>query len=164
MSYRLATILSGIALLLPTSMGFLITGYPTILHPFPAMTVLPAFFLASAHLWALSATIPVIGFLIWNPALLHGQTQVPWRSHALLAAATGLNVIWFAFGWKFGLQYQGSTYTYAVFGINVAWIAILAASIVLGRKQNSFASNLVFHWLLFAWLGWFAFPYLGELP
>jgi hypothetical protein len=31
-------------------------------------------------------------------------------------------------------------------------------------KSKSFASNLIFHWLLFAWLGWFAFPYLGESP
>jgi hypothetical protein len=22
--------------------------------------------------------------------------------------------------------------------------------------------NLAFHWVLFAWLAWYAFPYLGE--
>jgi hypothetical protein len=28
----------------------------------------------------------------------------------------------------------------------------------------SFRTNMFFHWILFAWLAWFAFPWLGELP
>jgi len=164
MSYRLATIIGGLGLLIPTSMGLLITGYPTILHPFPVLTVLPAFFLASVHLWMIGATVPVINFFLWNPRLSQGQIRVPKRSYVLLAVTAFLSIIWFVFGWKFGVQYQGSTYTNWVCAINVAWIAILSASIVHCQKTNSFVSNLIFHWLLFAWLGWFAFPYLGELP
>jgi hypothetical protein len=164
MNHKLATIIGGLSLLIPAAMGLLITGYPTILHPFPAITVLPAFFLASAHLWMAGTAVPVLIFFLWNPGLSHGETQVPKRSQVLLAGAALLNVIWFVIGWKDGLYYQGSTYTHAVCAINAAWIAILAASIVFCRKKNSFAANLIFHWLLFAWLGWFAFPYLGELP
>jgi hypothetical protein len=164
MNHRVATIISGLGLVIPASMGLLITGYPTILHPFPVFTVLPAFYLASAHLWMAGATMPVIFFFLWNPGLLRGEARTPKRSYVLLTATAFLSVIWFVFGWKLGLQYQGSTYTRAVCAINVAWIAILAASILFCRKKNFFASNLIFHWLLFAWLGWFAFPYLGELP
>jgi len=164
MDHKLATIIGGLGLLIPASMGLLITGYPTILHPFPAITVLPAFFLASVHLWMAGAIVPVVIFFLWNPRLSQGETRVPKRSYVLLAVAAFLSIIWFVFGWKLGLQYQGPTYTHWVFAINVAWIAILAVSIVRCQRANSFASNLIFHWLFFAWLGWFAFPYLGELP
>ena len=128
------------------------------------MTVLPALLLTAAHLWVLAATIPVIFFFLWNPGLLNGETQVPARSHYLLAAAALLNLVWFLVGWGDGLHYQGVPYTHAVLAINVAWVVVLTASMLISRKKNSFASNLIFHWFLFAWLGWFAFPYLGELP
>src|SRR5713226_2405212 len=129
MNHRVATIISGLSLVIPASMGLLITGYPTILHPFPIITVLPAFYLASAHLWMAGAAIPVMFFFLWNPGLSRGDTRAPKRSYALLAATAFLSVIWFVFGWKFGLQYQGSTYTHALCAINVAWVAILGASI-----------------------------------
>ncbi len=164
MNHKLATTIGGLGLLIPAAMGLLITGYPTILHPFPAVTVLPAFFLASTHLWMAGAAVPVVIFFLWNPRLSHGETRVPRRSYILLVVAAFLSIIWFVFGWKLGLHYQGSTYTYWVCGINLAWIAILAASIVRCQRANSFTFNLIFHWLLFAWLGWFAFPYLGKLP
>jgi hypothetical protein len=164
MDYKLATTIGGLGLLIPSAMGLLVTGYPTILHPFPAITVLPAFFLASAHLWMAGTAVPIIFFFSWSPRLWQGETRVPKRSSVLLAAAAFLSIIWFVFGWKLGLHYQGPAYTYWVCAINVAWIVILAVSIARCQRANSFASNLIFHWLLFAWLGWFAFPYLGELP
>jgi hypothetical protein len=164
MNHRVATVSSGLSLVIPASVGLLITGYPTILHPFPVITVLPALYLSSVHLWMAGAAVPVIFFFLWNPGLARGETRIPNRSPILLTAAGFLSIIWFILGWKLGLQYQGSTYTHAVCAINVVCIAILAASLVFCRKKNSFVSNLIFHWLLFAWLGWFAFPYLGELP
>ena len=82
----------------------------------------------------------------------------------ILAVAAFLSIIWFVFGWKLGLRYQGSACTYWVCAINAVWIVILAVSIARCKKTNSFASKLIFHWFLFAGLGWFAFPYLGELP
>jgi len=30
------------------------------------------------------------------------------------------------------------------------------------KKTNSFAMNLVCHWILFLWLGWYVFPFFGE--
>jgi hypothetical protein len=164
MDQKLATIVGGIGLLIPASMGLLITGYPTILHPFPAITVLPAFVLASVHLWMAGTIVPIVFFSLWNPHLSRGETRVPKRSYVLLTVSVFLSIIWFVLGWQFGLQYQGSTYTYWVCAINAGWIAVLAVSILRCQRANSFVSNLIFHWLLFAWLGWFAFPYLGELP
>ncbi len=136
MDHKLATTMGGLGLLIPSAMGLLITGYPTILHPFPAITVLPAFFLASAHLWMVGVAVPVVIFFLWNPRLSHGETRIPKRSYILLAVAVFLSIIWFVFGWRFGLQYQGPTYTHWVCAINAAWIAILAVSIVRCQRAN----------------------------
>jgi hypothetical protein len=39
----IVTCISGLALLLPASLGLLLAGYPTVLCPFPALTIIPAF-------------------------------------------------------------------------------------------------------------------------
>jgi hypothetical protein len=41
---------------------------------------------------------------------------------------------------------------------------ILWSVFIWAKRQPSFGRNLLAHWLLFVWLGWYAFPYLGELP
>jgi hypothetical protein len=32
------------------------------------------------------------------------------------------------------------------------------------QRDITFRLVLALHWLLFSWLAWYAFPYLGELP
>jgi hypothetical protein len=49
--------------------------------------------------------------------------------------------------------------------VTVAWIAFLGTLFTLyWKRESSFRLNLALHWLLLAWLAWYAFPYLGELP
>ena len=43
-----ATLVAGLALLVPAAIGFDDNG-PTIIHPLPALTTLPAFLLAEFH-------------------------------------------------------------------------------------------------------------------
>lgn len=83
----------------------------------------------------------------------------------LLAILTGLSVIWFVGGWKFGMEYQGAEYTYTVCILNALSICFLGLVFATNwGKESSFGINLVLHWILFAWLAWIAFPYLGEMP
>jgi hypothetical protein len=65
---------------------------------------------------------------------------------------------------KYGVIYRGALYTALVYVINAIWLASLWWAVVRCQRQPSFARNLFSHWLLFAWLAWYAFPYLGELP
>lgn len=165
MKSGLATFLTGLALLIPAWIGLLISGVPTSLSPLPALTVLPAFVLASWHLWRVAVTVPSLVFFAWNPGLFRGESKVPKRSVGLLATAALLDVVWFVEDWNYGLLYQGAKYTYLVCGINIAWVAVLGAMFAhCWKSKSSFKFNLVLHWLLFAWLAWYAFPYLGELP
>lgn len=159
------TLISSLLLLIPASVGLFLTGTPTLLCPLPCLTVVPAFLLSGIHLEHAAVVIPAILFFAWNPSLFRGSSTIPKRTYLLFVFATVLSVIWFIGGWKYGLQYQGPTYTHLICALNVAWIAGLGVLLFRLRKLDpSFASNLAFHLLLFTWLGWYAFPYLGELP
>src|SRR5438445_9494409 len=94
-----ATLVSGIALLAPSTVGLFLTGIPTVFAPLPALTVLPAFFLSSSHLGILAIAIPSILFFAWNPGLLKGIDRIPKRTYVLLVVATILDVMWFVGGW-----------------------------------------------------------------
>jgi hypothetical protein len=117
------------------------------------------------HLERLVILIPSILFFLWSPGLLLNQKpNVPKRTIALLGLLTILAVVDFGFGWKYGMQYQGSRYTIGVGIINVVWLVFLWWTVIHCRSQPSFKGHLLSHWFLFAWLAWYAFPYLGELP
>jgi hypothetical protein len=129
------------------------------------LTVLPAFVLSlSSGRWTCAALlVPSLLFFMWNPGLFRGQERVPTRTLILLAAMPLLTAIYFLESWNYGLQYQGRWFTFVTCIVNVVWLAALWMIAAGRRRRNSFAGNLLLHWLLFAWLGWYAFPYLGEL-
>jgi|SRR5581483_5736581 len=160
------TLIASLLLLIPAATGLLTSGVPRAYCPFPILTVLPAFVLASwHHLEKLAITLPSLLFLAWSPGLMRGQVVVPKRSYCLLAVLTVLSVFYFVTGWRLGVEYEGIEYTRAVCFINIISVAFLAAAFVRVRNIGpSFRSNLLLHWALFAWLAWYAFPYLGELP
>ena len=158
------TIIAGLTLVIPAVVGLLHSKVPTVLYPFPALVVLPAFAFSLLQLWVAAALVPPLFFFAWNPGLLKGKSKVPKRSGWLLLVGTGLTAVWFAAGWRDGMHYQGSTYVYSVFFGNVVCILSLGAAFVRCKRGESFAANLAFHWALFLWLAWYALPYLGELP
>jgi hypothetical protein len=108
---------------------------------------------------------PMLFFYFWLPGLFYGEGKIPQRSYVLLAVAIVLDVLWFILGWKFGLEYQSAQYTYTVCLVNLTAVLFLAVTFFRNwEKESSFTTNLILHWILFAWLAWYAFPYLGELP
>ncbi|SRR6266849_578052 len=109
------TLIAGFGLLVPALFWLLSKNDPTILYPFPALVLIPALFGLSVA----AIVVPMLFFFIWNPGLLQGDIKLPRRSYFLLAVATCLSFFWFAIGWKDGLHFQGSRYTYSVSVINV---------------------------------------------
>ncbi len=128
-------------------------------YPFPALVLIPAFF---GLRWA-AVAVPMVLFFVWNAGLFNGDARVPKRSYVLLIVATLVNALWFIVGWKDGLAIQGARYNYSVCMINIAWITVLWVMFARSRKaEASFKMNLLFHWMFFAWLAWYAFPFFGE--
>lgn len=162
---RVVTLFCGLALIVPASIGLLTSGVPTILCPFPTLTVLPAFLLAGPHLWNAAVVLPSLLFFLWHPGLFRGESKIPNRTYWLFLVATVLSVAYFIASWKWGVQYQGARHTQIVCAINAAWAGVLGLAFARGWKgAPSFGYSLFAHWMLFAWLAWYAFPYLGELP
>jgi hypothetical protein len=113
----------------------------------------------------LAAFVPMLLFVLWNPGLFRRNERIPKRSMVLLVVLTALTCFWFVDGWSLGLQYQGAEYTHVVCIVNLVWLALLWALLFYARiAAPSFGANLLFHFVLFAWLSWYALPSLGELP
>lgn len=158
-------------LIIPASigLGFLGSGSPTLISPLPVLTIVPAFLLAGlfggAAVFKIVTVLPTMLFLAWNPSLLRGEAKIPKRSYVLLSTAIVLNVVYFIGSWKWGIQYQGIHYVHTICAVNVVWTAFVGGVFAMSLKRSSsFGLNLFVHWVLFAWLAWYAFPYLGELP
>jgi hypothetical protein len=165
MNSRLLVITAGLCLLLPAWIGFFSSGVPTLYSPFPTLTILPAFVLSRWHFESLAVLVPNILFFLWSPGLLLKQRpNLPKRTIVLLGLLTVLTVVDCVLEWKDGVHYRGTRHTILVYIINAMWLASLWWTVVRSQRQPSFKANLVSHWLLFAWLAWYAFPYLGELP
>jgi hypothetical protein len=122
--------------------------------------MLPAFLIFKS-----AVVLPTLLFFLWHPGLFRGEAKIPKRSYVFFLVATALNVVYFISSWKLGVQYQGIRYVQILCAINVAWAGFLGFAFARTWKgKNSFGFSLFLHWMLFAWLAWYAFPYLGELP
>jgi len=165
MNSRLLVIAAGLCLLIPAWIGLFSSGVPTLYGPLPTLTILPAFVLSRWQLQSLAVIVPSILFFLWNPGLvINQQPKLPKRTVILLGLLTGLTFVDCVLEWKYGVEYRGMRHTLLVYAINAVWLASLWYTVVRSQRQPSFKSNLFSHWLLFAWLAWYAFPYLGELP
>jgi H+/Cl- antiporter ClcA len=111
----------------------------------------------------IAVILPMLFFLLWNPQLFRGEAKVPKRPYVMLALLTVLSIVDFVFSWKWAMQYEGPQYTAVVCSVNIAWLAFLGLAFARTRKTTtSFGTSLFLHWMLFAWLAWYAFPWLGE--
>ena len=165
MKSRLLVVAAGLCLLIPAWTGIFSSGFPTLYAPLPALTILPAFELLRWHREFFAVLIPSLLFFLWSPELLLNQRpNVPKRTIVLLGLLTILAALHFAFGWKYGMQYEGERYTFWIAIINMMWLFFLWWAVIHWSRQPSFKGHLLSHWFLFAWLAWYAFPYLGELP
>jgi hypothetical protein len=161
MKNRLLTILVGLSLFVPVLFERLSRGNESLLYPFPALVIIPMFL----DLYSAAFAVPVVLFFVWNPRLFRGESAVPKRSYILLMVTTLADAFWFVDGLKYGLRFQGASYTHGVLFLNIVWIAVLWLMFVYAWKSKpSFATNLLVHWWLFAWLAWYALPFMGELP
>ena len=147
------------------ALGLFGGGSPTLLSPSPFPLVMFGF---RGVPFPLLPFLPAAGFLLWNPRTLLGQMSraghFPRRTWALLGVLMLLSAAWFALGWRYGVEYEGFTFTVwsAVFSA-VLGVATFTAARAATRTQR-FVYSWLAHVILFAWAGTYAFPYLGEVP
>lgn len=158
----------GTLLLWAVAYATISANYPKLYAPYSFVVVIPLMslheLLGGIPLAFIIATLtaPVL-FAAWSLPLLTGQKRIPNRTKVASLILVSLSLVMLALSWPYGLKYQGALHTVAMCLFNVAfWAALL----VLGQKNSrepAYITNFLFHWFLFAWLGWVAFPWLGEL-
>jgi hypothetical protein len=165
-SYQTLAVAFGLVLL--AWIGCFSGGMPSLIRPLPMMTTIPAFVLSSppfrSSSYLFAVLVPALLFIAWHPGLFRGKCEIPIRTFVLLTVLSILSVIYFVSGWNDGKQYQGREYTIVICAMNVVWLVSLWILLYGAYRLRVFKTNLLFHAVLFAWLAWYGFPYLGELP
>ena len=114
--------------------------------------------------YLLAITVVPLLFFWWSRPVMRGDAILPTRSIALLFLAVISSAAWLIFGAEYGVEYQSRDYVLGVTVINaISWVVIGLLALIARRHPN-YVYNLAFHTVLFAWLAWCAFPYMGELP
>lgn len=170
---RSVMIVGGVILLLIPIVGiasslFLhVIPYGALIYPLPVLAVIPYLLLATfvGPMPAFVAIfVPTILFWVWGMHLFQGASAVPRRSIVLFWTLVVLTVAYFVVSWELGVRYQGYFHLLGVVLLNLFAVYVLWRLLLDAIRGPSFQRNFVFHWSLFAWLAWFAFPILGEMP
>lgn len=143
------------------AMGMTGYGTPSLLSPYPLLLTIPAFMGIPIALLVLLFCVLAA---VFSSQLRHGDGRIPRRAIVLYGLFVPISAVMFIVGWSYGVQYQGARYALGAAMSSAALVAILAALLWLNRRQASLWSSTWFHFLLFAWLGTFAVPYMGETP
>ncbi|MFP4687220.1 MAG: hypothetical protein ACLFN5_03825 [bacterium] len=166
---RLSVLIAAV-LLMVVSYGTMWADYPLPMSPFSFPVILPTLLiggLLGGELWGLAvllgcSLVPLF-FLLWSFPLFYGRKKISLRSKILVFIFVVLSALFLIFSWQYGINYQGKLHTVLMYVYNaVFWLLLL----LVGRRNSlspTFTTNLIFHWLFFAWLAWVSFPWLGEL-
>ena len=137
------------------------TNTPTVLHPLNLVVLLPAW--AALDRYAI-LFVPAV-FIGWCWTVFRdGSARVPPRSFALFSVAALLSLCSVSLGGRYATEYQSVEYLHGIWLISIVWWLGLTILACLADRRPSVPLNLAFHFALFAWLAWYALPYMGELP
>lgn len=137
--------------------------------PASLLIVVPSYLVAESLgderiAWLLIPLLPALSYLAFSNQLFRDATTIPVRGWVLVAILSLGSVAWFVAAWSYGVKYQGTSFTLSVLGLNLAAAVAVVAAGFTNRSSPKWASSFVFHTVLFAWIGWLSFPWLGEMP
>jgi hypothetical protein len=150
-----------VGVLVAQALGALGGGSPLLTTPVPFPLAIPALLGMPLLLVVL---FYVATFCVWNLSLFQGDFSVPRRTLVLLVLGTLLSVLWYLYGWKYGLRYEEATYTRGCLVLSMALWVMSAIALWFGTTSPSFLKAIFSQTLIFLWLGTYAFPWLGETP
>lgn len=147
--------------LIPISLLSLIGGIPPAPDYAPS-SLLVSFFIMIMPVHFMGYVMPSLLFVLWNWYVFKGRNTVPLRTTIaffLLLVSNG----WFiSTTWSYSISYHGIPWTHWIGKNNAIAMVVLIACWISAIKLKTSAANLVFSWVLFAWLCWCAFPWMGE--
>lgn len=135
---------------------------PAITSPWPLATEIVGLFVGAPLFVSL---IYSFGFLLLCRKVLRSFRGVSWRYLVVVAILGFLNFYHLYVSWEYGLMFNGKSYTRLITLLSASTWVILAVLVIImiGFFKSSIYGSLSVLTSLFCWLGFFAFPYIGEL-
>lgn len=146
----------------------MIAGVPKLYSPYSFTVVIPALFSSNLNFpplifRAVSVLPLVVFFLLWSFSFVKPPFKITLAQKIISGIFIILSVVFNAASFGYGLKYQGELHTYLMYSYNIIILLCLSLIVWKNAKKPSLNSCIGFGVLLFAWLGWVAFPWLGEL-
>ena len=143
-------------------------NYPKIYSPYSFSVVIPALFiselgLSRAPVYILAATPTVTFYLIWSFFFINKSLKISKPTIAISLILIILSIVFNVHGYEYGVKYQGLLHTIVMYSYSISFIAALILIFKSNKTSQTINNCLGFNIVLFSWLGWSAFPWLGEL-
>ena len=165
-------LLGGLIILIVGTLS-IFTSRPTVISPYSFPVIIPAFFISASRLDApefflkcLYALPFAIFYMIWVSQNLTHNYKLSGATKVLTFISLFLSILWYFYGYEYGVKYKGLLQVNVLVAINICFLITLVYFFKTINNGNM-SGNLhfhVYHIVLFSWLAWAAFPWLGELP
>ncbi len=138
------------------------------LYPPNCMSVfIPALFTSilsqNLFLIAFFAAFPTVFlYLVWSFYFINTKFKISKPTVILSIILIILSVIANISSYQYGVRYQGFPHTILMYSYNLVFLLVLAIAYKANKSNPNQNNCLGYNILLFSWLGWCAFPYLGE--
>lgn len=101
-------------------------------------------------------------YLFWSYVFVKPPFRISSPTRALTLILVFLSAVYNITSYNYGIEYQGKQHTHAMYMYN--GISVLGLGVVywLNARKPSLYSCVGFSVLLFSWLAWISFPWLGE--
>lgn len=143
--------------------GGVMLGYTAASDTALYSTSLPVILVAFSSPY-LAALVPSVGFLLSALPVVRGQVATGRWFILILVAIVALSAGYFWLSWPYGLRYQGETVLHRLALLNTIIGFFLIAGATYLRLAPKRLGNLVLHGFFWMWIGWIAFPWIGEWP
>lgn len=144
------------------------SNFPILSSPYSLIVTIPlllASFLQldkeSAYLLSL---IPLVSlYLFWSLIFIKPPYTIPKPTLWLVVFFIILSTVFNVYSFQYGVKYQGLTHTLVMYAYNVIFMTSMFITYQRNVSNPNIINCLGFNIIFFSWLGWSAFPWLGEL-
>jgi len=158
---------AGAILVICAGMMTFASHVPSVYSPYSFTVVLPAFAFAALEapgcVIRVGSALPItLLYLLWSFVFVKPPYRIPVPASVFALIFVFLSVAYYITAYRYGVEYQGEQHTHAMYAYNAIFVLGLGVVYWLNARKPSLYSSAGFSVLLFIWLAWVAFPWLGE--
>jgi hypothetical protein len=146
------------------SAAFTVTRFESWWYALPVESRSPRLYTAGTIV--ASAIYPAfVALVFWQWCRPLGRTGSVYPRRTVVAGivAVVLSATYYVSQWSYGLEYQGLGFMIACLSASAMFLGTIAIAWYRYRPTGAWLPGLVLHWMLFAWICFLAFPWLGEM-